>query len=151
MTWVWVLIPLAAILVGGLQELLKFKSEQQKLGTSTREAEQELAALRERLESENGQLVRRIRNLEAIVTSQTWDEIHGLPWNRSSGDESVPSGSATGEPETAGSTPDTDHVDTPRNTLNLDEADTFAPRHADEEDLTDEQRAERLARRVRNE
>ena len=67
--WIWVLIPLAAIMVGAFSEWLKFKEKQVKLGTSTNELERLVAAQEQALEAAQ----RRIRNLEAIVTSQVWD------------------------------------------------------------------------------
>jgi hypothetical protein len=82
MYWVWVLIPLVAILVGGFQEWLKFKEKQAKLGNSTRELGHTISSLRssiQAVEQERDALVRRIQNLEAIVTSQAWDEAHGRP------------------------------------------------------------------------
>ena len=82
MAWVWVLIPIAAILVGGFQEWLKFREKQANLGDSTRELGQTMSSLRESmesLESERDALVRRVQNLEAIVTSQVWDDVHGRP------------------------------------------------------------------------
>jgi hypothetical protein len=70
--WVWVLIPLAGILVGAFREWLKFKEKQHKLGDSAHELEATVAALSEKLAASE----RRIQNLEAIVTSQMWDAIH---------------------------------------------------------------------------
>lgn len=71
MGFVWVLIPLAAILVGAFSEWLKFKEKQLQLGDSTSNLEQEFKSLT----AENERLVERIRNLEAIVTSQSWDAL----------------------------------------------------------------------------
>jgi hypothetical protein len=70
---VWVLIPLAAILVGAFSEYLKFKTKQQNISTSTSEIERAL----EKMTDQNTNLTRRVQNLEAIVTSQTWDEMDG--------------------------------------------------------------------------
>ena len=70
--WIWVLIPIVAILVGGFSEWLKFKEKQAKLGTSTSELEQTVAAQQQAMEAAQ----RRIQNLEAIVTSQVWDAVH---------------------------------------------------------------------------
>lgn len=75
--WIWVLIPIVAILVGGFSEWLKFKEKQAKLGTSTSELEHTVAAQQQAMEAAQ----RRIENLEAIVTSQMWDAVH---------DESLP-------------------------------------------------------------
>ncbi|MEQ9104726.1 MAG: hypothetical protein RIE53_08515 [Rhodothermales bacterium] len=68
---IWVLIPLAAILVGAFSEWLKFREKQLQLGDSTSSLEHEFKTLSE----ENERLVERIRNLEAIVTSQSWDAL----------------------------------------------------------------------------
>lgn len=72
MEFVWVLIPLAAIMVGALKEWLKFKEKQLQLGESTTE----LGTTVTELQSENERLTERVRNLEAIVTSQAWDALH---------------------------------------------------------------------------
>ena len=71
MQW-WVLVPVIAILVGAFSEWLKFKEKQARLGTSTSELEQTVAAQQQALEAAQ----RRIENLEAIVTSQMWDAVH---------------------------------------------------------------------------
>ncbi len=70
--WIWVLIPLAGILTGAFREWLKFKEKQQSLGASAHELEAVVDALTDELVASK----RRIRNLEAIVTSQMWDAIH---------------------------------------------------------------------------
>ena len=70
--WVWVLIPIAGILLGAFSEWLKFKEKQAKLGTSTSALEQTVATQQQALEAAQ----RRIQNLEAIVTSQMWDAVH---------------------------------------------------------------------------
>ncbi|GIV60594.1 MAG: hypothetical protein KatS3mg043_1683 [Rhodothermaceae bacterium] len=70
--WIWVLIPLAALLLGGFSEWLKFKAKQQQLGASTGELEASVASLETQLAAAE----RRLRNLEAIVTSQLWDVLH---------------------------------------------------------------------------
>lgn len=79
----WVLIPLAAILMGtlmgGFSEWLKFKAEQQKLGTSTRDLEDQVVQLERDLQAaraDRDALARRLENIETIVTSQTWDALH---------------------------------------------------------------------------
>jgi len=71
-TWIWVLIPIAFILVGAFSEWLKFKGKQAKLGTSTNELAQTVVLQQQALEMAQ----RRIENLEAIVTSQMWDAVH---------------------------------------------------------------------------
>lgn len=78
--WIWVLIPLTAILMGGFKEWLKFKHKQDRIGTSARVLEDEVAALQQALadsEAERAQMQRRLENLETIVTSETWDALHG--------------------------------------------------------------------------
>ena len=70
--WIWVLIPIVAILVGAFSEWLKFKEKQAKLGTSTSELEKTVVGQQQALETAQ----RRIQNLEAIVTSQVWDVMH---------------------------------------------------------------------------
>jgi hypothetical protein len=52
---------------------LKAKENQIKIGTSASELGQTVAAQQKALEAAN----RRIQNLEAIVTSQVWDVVHG--------------------------------------------------------------------------
>ena len=76
-SWIW--IPIIAILVGGFTEWLKFKEKTQRLGSSTSELESTVTSLTETLKQSEAQqevLVERIQNLEAIVTSQTWDALH---------------------------------------------------------------------------
>lgn len=68
-TWIWVLIPLAAILMRGFRDMMKFKVAQRQLGTSTGELEREVSALKREREA----ILDRLQNLEAIVVSQTWD------------------------------------------------------------------------------
>ncbi len=70
--WIWVLIPIVALLVGGFTEWLKFKAKQQRLGSSTSELEKTVVAQQQAL----GAALQRIQNLEAIVTSQMWDVVH---------------------------------------------------------------------------
>ena len=70
--WIWVLIPLAGILMGAFSEWLKFKEKQVKLGTSTSELEKTVVVQQQALEAAQ----HRIENLEAIVTNQVWDALH---------------------------------------------------------------------------
>lgn len=72
MAWIWVLIPITALLVGAFSEWLKFREKQQQLGASADELEARVAAL----ENEREHIRRRLQNLEAIVTSQMWDVMH---------------------------------------------------------------------------
>ncbi len=80
MTFIWVLIPLAAIALAGFSEYLKFKKTTSEIGTSTRAMERELEAAREHVSA----LTRRVQNLEAIVTSEAWDALErgGAPVSR---------------------------------------------------------------------
>jgi hypothetical protein len=68
----WVLIPVVAILSGVVKSWLKVRAQQQVLGTSNRELEQEVDAMRQERKS----LLQRLENLEAIVVSQTWEVLH---------------------------------------------------------------------------
>ena len=70
--WIWILIPIAGILVGAFSEWLKFKEKQAKLGSSTSELEKTVVVQLQAIEAAQ----RRIENLEAIVTSQVWDTMH---------------------------------------------------------------------------
>ncbi|TDI75012.1 MAG: hypothetical protein E2O84_04915 [Bacteroidetes bacterium] len=69
----WVLIPIAAMLFAAYSEWLKFKAKQQNISASTSEIETALENMSER----NANLIKRVQNLEAIVTSQTWDDMDG--------------------------------------------------------------------------
>lgn len=76
MPFIWVLIPLAAILAGAFKEWLKFKEKQHQLGNSTASLVQEVAELKALVEGTSADrtiLLNRIQNLETIVTSQVWD------------------------------------------------------------------------------
>jgi hypothetical protein len=66
--YIWVLIPIAAILSGAFREWLKFRAKQRELGVSTRELEKEVAGLARA----KAELTERVQNLETIVVSQTW-------------------------------------------------------------------------------
>jgi hypothetical protein len=68
----WVLIPVVAILSGVLKTWVKVKAQQQVLGASNKELEQEVADMRR----DRDALRNRLENLEAIVVSQTWNAIH---------------------------------------------------------------------------
>ncbi len=70
MGFVWVLIPIVLILAGAWSEWLKFKAKQTQLGSSSTEMERAL----EKMTEQNAGLIRRVQNLETIVTSQSWDE-----------------------------------------------------------------------------
>lgn len=70
-------IPIIAILMGGIQEILKLRSRQQGVGDSTKELETTVDALTDRLralEAERDDLQQRVENLEAIVTADAWDD-----------------------------------------------------------------------------
>jgi len=75
-TWIWVLIPIAAILTRTFRSWLRFQATQRQLGASTHDLEREVAGLRQANET----VLERLQNLEAIVVSQTWDALndHGL-------------------------------------------------------------------------
>ena len=72
LTWIWVLIPITAILMKGFREWLRFAAVQRRLGASTTELEKQVGDLK-RL---NEALGDRVQNLEAIVVSQTWDALN---------------------------------------------------------------------------
>ncbi|HEY4572635.1 MAG TPA: hypothetical protein VIJ26_01685 [Thermoanaerobaculia bacterium] len=78
---VWVLIPVVAILAGTFGKIVKtwirLKAQQQLLGASNRELEQEMTAL----QKDRAAILARLENLEAIVVSQTWEAVnaHSLP------------------------------------------------------------------------
>jgi len=71
-TWIWVLIPIAAIATKAFRSWLTFQATQRQLGTSTHDLEREVASLRQTNET----VLERLQNLEAIVVSQTWDALH---------------------------------------------------------------------------
>jgi hypothetical protein len=70
--WIWILIPITAILSGSLKTWLRVQASQRALGASTQELEREVADL----QKAKGDLVERLQNLEAIVVSQTWGALH---------------------------------------------------------------------------
>jgi len=70
--WIWVLIPVTAIVMKTVREWLRFKATQRKHGASTSDLEQEVAALKR----ERDAMLDRLQNLEAVVVSQTWDVLH---------------------------------------------------------------------------
>jgi len=70
--WVWVFIPIVAIVAGTVKQWLRIKAQQQQIGSSTREIERTVA----RLEAREQELLDRVQNLETIVVSQTWDAVH---------------------------------------------------------------------------
>lgn len=78
---IWLVIPIIAIVLGTFSKLAKtwmrLKAQQQLLGASNRELEQEVTAL----QKDRDTLRQRLENLEAIVVSQTWDAVnaHSLP------------------------------------------------------------------------
>jgi uncharacterized protein YlxW (UPF0749 family) len=67
------LIPIVAILAGAFKEWLSFRAQQEKLGTSTEELVKAVTSLQE----ERRDLVRRLENLETIVTSRLWETVRG--------------------------------------------------------------------------
>lgn len=75
MEMIWILIPLAGIALGGFEQWLKFKKEQQQLGNTTHQLEGSMEDVTGRLEAseaERRRLQERIENLETIVTSRLW-------------------------------------------------------------------------------
>jgi hypothetical protein len=71
-TWIWVLIPVTAIVMKTVREWLRFKATQRQLGASTSDLEQEVSTLKR----ERDAMLDRLQNLEAIVVSQTWDALN---------------------------------------------------------------------------
>ncbi|MCS3612703.1 hypothetical protein [Salinibacter ruber] len=78
-------IPILGIALAGYKEWLKFKTKHRELGSSTREVEDRIDGLQDRLarlEAERDALQERVQNLETIVTSEAWiadhDESSGL-------------------------------------------------------------------------
>ena len=73
---IWLIIPIIAILAGSFSKVAKtwmqLKAQQQMLGASNRELEQDVTAL----QKDRDTLRQRLENLEAIVVSQTWDALH---------------------------------------------------------------------------
>jgi hypothetical protein len=70
--WVWVLIPIAAIITKTLRDVLRIRVSQTVLGKSSRELEQTV----DELKRKNQDLAQRLENLETIVVSRTWEAIH---------------------------------------------------------------------------
>jgi len=75
-SWIWVLIPLAAIFSGTFTAWAKMKSKQRELGSSTEDLERAVEVIKADLREHQSSLEKRIANLEVIVTSQTWDTLH---------------------------------------------------------------------------
>ena len=69
MDWVWVLIPIAAMLVPIAKQWLKMKEQTARLGNSANDLR------RETLSTERDRLVQRVQHLEAIVTDEAWDTL----------------------------------------------------------------------------
>jgi len=79
MAWIWVLIPLAGIALGGFTEWLKFREKSTQLGDATVALQgvfDEMSAEMDTLRESNSKLTRRIEILEAIVTDEEFDELH---------------------------------------------------------------------------
>jgi hypothetical protein len=66
--YIWVLVPVVAILAGTVKTWIRVHATQRRLGTSTHELEKQIGDLTRSKQ----QLTERIQNLEAIVVSQTW-------------------------------------------------------------------------------
>lgn len=115
-------IPILGIALAGYKEWLKFRAKQQELGASTQEVEETIRALQTRvdqLEQERDALVKRIQNLETIVTSEAWDVLQ--------------------EPTT-----DSNTLPEATDSVELD-----VPAGRESTDDASEEQAERLARRLR--
>ena len=65
----WMIFPIFGMLMGMFKQWLRFKEQQNRLGSSTQNLEKLVAEMRERDQA----MAERIENLEAIVVSQTWD------------------------------------------------------------------------------
>ena len=86
-------IPLLAILMGGLKEVLQFKAKQSELGHSTHDLERRLDTLTDRLETvetERDRLQQRVEHLETIVTAEAWDALQRV---QDGDDEALPAAS----------------------------------------------------------
>ena len=66
--YIWILIPVVAILSGVIKDYLKFKAKQERLGVSAKGVQSTVTEL----EGQNAKLAKRIENLEAVVTSRLW-------------------------------------------------------------------------------
>jgi hypothetical protein len=78
LTYLWVIIPLAGIAYAAFSEWLKFKKQTARIGSSTVElgtAVEELRAELQQAKDDRANLIRRIQNLETIVTSEAWDAL----------------------------------------------------------------------------
>jgi hypothetical protein len=64
----WILIPLVAIVGANIRRFMVFQAKQRQLGASTKDLENEVAALAKA----RAELTERLQNLETIVVSQTW-------------------------------------------------------------------------------
>jgi len=71
-SWVWVFIPIVAILARVFRDYLRLQTQQRDLGTSNRELEKVVDELRQT----NSTLAQRVENLETIVVSQTWNVLN---------------------------------------------------------------------------
>jgi len=71
-TWVWVFIPIVAILARVFRDYIRLQTQQRALGSSNRELEKVVEELRQT----NQTLAQRVENLETIVVSQTWNAVH---------------------------------------------------------------------------
>ena len=75
MGFLWILVPIAAIIYAGFSEWLKFKH---KVGASASEIDRTVKSLQgeiDGLRDERKALVHRVQNLEAIVASEEWDNL----------------------------------------------------------------------------
>lgn len=125
----WVLLVFTVFIYSAFEEWLQFKKEQRKIGTSTEETEEKLDELREEWEAERKRLNKRIQHLETIVTSDVWDAAYGASSDRPDRSGKFDAGDAAETSTSPG--PLLDDLDAP-------------------DDPSHEEKAERLARRLRN-
>jgi hypothetical protein len=71
-SWVWVFIPIVAILARVFRDYIRLQTQQRALGSSNREMEK----IMEELRQTNRTLGQRVENLETIVVSQTWNVLN---------------------------------------------------------------------------
>ncbi|NBB87063.1 MAG: hypothetical protein GVY12_12725 [Bacteroidetes bacterium] len=128
----WILFIFAGMGYSAFDEWLDFKKEQRKLGASTEAMGDDLEALRDEWKQERARLTRRIEHLEAIVTSQTWDALHGDALPEGALHDHAMQDHAMQDGEAA---PPLNHATPPP-------SDATAP-------VSDAERAERIAQRIR--
>ena len=73
--WIWVLIPLAGIALGGFSEWLKFKERQAEMGRNMERSSHEAMDRLSEVIAAQESIIKRLENLETIVTSPDWDAV----------------------------------------------------------------------------